>query len=218
MSNYACAVDFFDVKLWEAVINCCLEDPGIFWQQLFSCDDKHPERGMTHVFTDQQIEILKKRLGDESIDPAMNDDILSSWQNFNSDFRKGGLSSKNIRAYYISFDLETPLEDRWRDVDYEWLKASALKLPECDNGILPESHNVNDYSRVANNRWNYLRAIFKFLKKKLNIRIPLGSKWMYYLSSVPNNALKNLIILCRSISVDCLFKSSAEGDRSGFYI
>jgi hypothetical protein len=215
--GYACAVDFFDVDLWKEVIALCLEDPDDFWRRLFSCDEYHPDYLMTHVFTDQQLTILESELA-ANTNPDVRARVLMSWQNFNTVLETRILTRhKAEKAYYISFDLNIPPNSDGHDVDDEWLKVVALKLPEFDNDILLEdAGNVHDYSLVVNRRWDYLRAIFKSLKKKLYGVSTISSgfnkarRWMYYFSKVPNNALSNLIILCKTDkkieTMKCLFK------------
>jgi hypothetical protein len=198
--DYACAVDFFDVKLWKNVIDLCLAKPANFWQELFGCDESHPEFNMVHIFTDQQIKILQGELAQASIDPNVGASILVSWQIFNSAFGIDlSIRNKTKNAYYICFDLDTPLDDKGHAVDSKWLKISKLMLLEY-NGILSiDVNNANDYSTVADQRWDYLRAIFKNLGNKLyGYRYKEGSShhpWMRYLSNIRNNALENIIIL-----------------------
>jgi hypothetical protein len=214
MNDYdrACAVDFFDVELWKKVINLCLAVPENFWQRLFGCDEFHPGFIMTHVFTDQQLRILQGELEKASINPNVKVLVLMSWQNFNTALGTGFFTRNEPRkAYYISFDPNTPLSNNGHGVGNKWLKVSKLKLPECDDGILSvDADNTNDYSTVANKRWDYLRAIFKSLKGKVYgpASVFSGRKWMHYLSNVSNNALQDLIVLCKFSDINCLFRST----------
>jgi hypothetical protein len=194
------AVDFFDDKLWENILDSAQN--GDFLSNVFFCKNCCKKMN-AHLFTERQWKMLLDKISAEQETLILQ--YLQMQTNYNNNPLELGAGKKFLYTYYTK---DTKDDDN--------IKVEKFKLSNCMDASQFKMRDVPGDNIGFYIKMGLRKKVYEAYGKetKFNIHVKDRKGWLYYFSKNKGNTGKHVVycpnIPCRCLQCDVFLSQKAE--------